>query len=320
MVANDEAMRKAGKLSIQEIQCLGSLLYTARGRVVDPARMKWCRDILHKKEGMFSDFRGTLELVVLTKMSLADDPEHYLDGLVGVHEQVVAGKKVRLVQHALAAMVIHDLCPAGQVGQVVEETKRLYEAVREAHPFITDSSDMAFIALMVMSGKSPTTAAEDAEECFQLLRERYRIGADAAQSAAQVLSLSAKAPDDKVARFLSLYDALKAAKHHTDKGKAMSVLATFADVDASQDEIVAAIGEVDKWLKPHRGYGAFGVGGNFRRMIAAALVSQEYRGGGADGAADAGVSSAIVQLAIEELVVLFVLLMMSTTTVVTATN
>ena len=163
---------------------------------------------------------------------------------------------------------------------------------------------MALVALMIMSGKDPEQAAEQAEELYRTLKDSYRIGSEAAQTAAMVLALSEKAPEVKVKDFIELYEACKASGHATYKDISMAIYAIFADLDVDRAEVVGEIGEVDMWLKGHKGYGAFGTGASTRRLFAATFVLEEHQT--AEPAAAIGVSRAVTQAIVEELLLILI--------------
>ena len=75
-------------------------------------------------------------------------------------------------------------------------------------------------------------------------------------------------------------------------------------IDADRAEIVAEIGEVDEWLKGHKGYGPLGVGASIRRLIAATLVLEDRQG--TNPATVAGTTSAVAQAVVEELVLILI--------------
>ena len=191
----------------------------------------------------------------------------------------------------------------------MEKTRQTYAMLKKQHPFLTDESDMSLVALMIMAGKDPVQAAEEAERLFQAMKNDYKIRSDVAQSAAMVLALSDKPADRKLEAFFGLYDACKAAKHETAKDKAMVIYAAFADADYDLNETVASIGEVDNWLKGQKGYGLFSLGTSERRLFAASMVLKDMQAGGAAAALSA--TNAITQAIIEELVLILVMIILT---------
>ena len=308
-IRNETAMRKVAKIEHEAVLKLCAMMHVNAGREVNPERMKECSSILKSRAGVFSNFRGTLQRVVVAKMAIADDPAAFIDGVMDVYEKLKAGRKLPGEMLAMAATTIAEHCPAEQRIEVVEKTRETYAKLKEKHPFLTDESDMSLIALMIMAGKDPEQAAEEAEGLFQTMKKEYKVGSDVAQSAAMVLALSDKPVQQKLEAFFGLYEACKNAKHATSRDKAMVIYSAFADVDCDLNETVGAIGEVDDWLKGQKGYGAFSLGTSERRLFATSIVLEDMQAGRI--AATAGVTNAIAQAIIEELVLILVMIILT---------
>ncbi len=303
-IRNEAALHKGHKLELEQIVKLAAMMYANAGRDVDAERLKECKRILKDKVSVFSNFRGYMQYLVQVKMALSDDPNAYIDGVLGVYKQLKEGIKLPGEMVAMAATTIYENCPAESHAEVVGKTREAYAKIKEQHRFLTGEEDMALIALMIMAGIDPDQAAEKAEELYVMLKDRYLPGSDTPQSAAMVLALSEKPAEQKAADFVGLYDACKAAGHATSKDKAMAIYATFADLDADRADIVADIGEVDEWLKKQKGYGALGVGASIRRLFAATLVLEDFQVTGASTATSA--TNAVAQAIVEELVLILI--------------
>lgn len=305
----EEAMRKSAKLEYEHVLKLCAMLHVNAGREVDAERIKECGRILKEKAGIFSNFRGTLERVVTVKMALADDPAAWISDVMDVYQQLKTGVKLPGEMIAMAAATIVENCPAERRAEIAGQSLEAYAKLKKIHPFLTDENDMSLIALMIMAGKDPDRAAQEAEELFQAMKTHYKIGVDIAQSAAMVLALSDKPANQKLEAFFTLFEACKAEKHATAKDKAMVVYSAFADADYDLAETVAAIGEVDDWLKGQKGYGALSLGTSERRLFAAAIVLEDMQAGCA--AATAGVTGAVTQAIVEELVLILVMIIVT---------
>ena len=293
-IRNETAMRKVAKIEYEPVLKLCAMMHVNAGREVNADRIRECSGILKSRAGIFSNFRGTLQRVILTKMALANDPAAYIDHVMDVYGKLKADHKLPGEMLAMAATTIVDHCPEERRTEIVEKTRQTYAMLKKQHPFLTDESDMSLVALMIMAGKDPVQAAEEAERLFQAMKNDYKIRSDVAQSAAMVLALS---------------DACKAAKHETAKDKAMVIYAAFADADYDLNETVSSIGEADNWLKGQKGYGAFSLGTSERRLFAASMVLKDLQAGGA--AAASSVTNAITQAIVEELVLILVMIILT---------
>jgi hypothetical protein len=212
----------------------------------------------------------------------------------------------------MTAMTIKDVCPAERVDEVAVQTRDAWIKTRKLHPLLTGEDDMALMALMCTAGMDADAAAERAEAIFGHMVDKG-IPKSAAQSCAMVLSLYDRPVDEMVAKMCDLYQALKEAKHATSRlrDESMAIYAAFTDVEAPTETLVTEIGEVDTWLRRQRGYGPMGVGGNVRRLIAAAMVLRDYETENATSASIAiNAASAVTQAIIEQVVFTVMLLIL----------
>ena len=272
-IENEKAVRKASFLEFDDVIKVGALFYTAKRMTPDAEKIRACKEILKRKTGFFSNFRGLLMFAIQVKMSVSPDPEAYLDAVLAIYKKLAEGRILPGEILAMAAMTIYDQSQGRDVDLVIAEVKESYARIKQKHKFLTDENDISFIALMVLSGKDVDQTLEEVETLYTALKERFRMPSDTAQSAALVLSMSRKPVDQKVESFIGLYEALKEVKHATSKAKAMSVYAAFTDLAVPREQLVEEIGEVDDWLKHQKGYG-FLSSSDVRRVMAATLALQ----------------------------------------------
>ena len=317
-VRNEASLKKGHALDYESIVKLAAMQYSNAGREVDADRLKECKRIIKDKVGIFSNFRGHMMYLVQVKMALSDDPEAYFDGVLRVYEQLKAGVVIPGELLAMAAITIYDNCPPEARDEVTAKTREAYAMFKAQHRFLTGEEDMALIALMIMAGIDPRQATDRAEELYVILKDSFLPGSDTPQAAAMILSLSDKPAMQKAQDFLALYDACKAAGHATSRDKAMAIYATFADLDADRAELVAEIGEVDEWLKKHKGYGTFGVGASVRRLIAATLVLEDRQAGNTIGLG--GATNAVAQAIVEELLLILVTIIVTSAVISASTS
>ena len=293
-------------------------MYANAGVEVDIDRLKECKRILKDKVGPFSNFRGYMNYIVQIKMALSDDPNAYIDGVLNIYTQLKQGIMLPGEMVAMAATTIYDSCPEEQRDAVAQKTRDAFAKTNKQHRFLTGEGDLALVALMIMAGIDPSQAAEDAEELFVMLKDRFLPGSDGPQAVALVLALSNKPATQKVQDFFALYDACKDAGHATSKDRSTTIYAAYADVDANRDEIVAKIGEVDMWLKRQKGYGMLGVGASTRRLFAATLVLEDWQE--ANATATTGTTDAVAQAVVEEMLLILISILISTAIVSVSIN
>ena len=274
-IENEKIIRKASFLELDDIIKVGALFYTVRGITPDADKIRACKEILKRKTGIFSNFRGFLQFAIQVKMAVSPDPEAYLDAVLATYKKLAEGRILPGEIVVMTAMTICDLTGGSSADSEIAAVREAYAKVKQKHKFLTDENDLSYIAMMVLSGEDVDRKLEEAEMLYVSLKERFRMPSDTAQSAAMVLTLSKKPVEQKAEGFISFYQALKEAKHATSKGKPMSVYAAFADLNAPRDLLVNEVGEADEWLKRQKGYG-FLSSSDVRRVMAAALVLQQH--------------------------------------------
>ena len=91
---------------------------------------------------------------------------------------------------------------------------------------------------------------------------------------------NSKSADVKVDEFVEFYNQLKNTGHATSKSQYMSIYGAFADLTylkelgVPESDTIAAIGEVDDYLKRKPGYGMFSINKDMRKVLAATLTLQ----------------------------------------------
>lgn len=312
-LANEASFRDADRWDFDEMSKLAALICTSRDHEIDAQRYREVKRILKQNAGIFSNWRGLMQVVVVTKMTLADDPQAYFEGVNAAYRKLTEGKILREEEHALCAMTLYEACTPERLDGAIAQTLAQYRAARQAHPVITSSSDLTMLALMVLAGYDVEEASTNAEECNELLKPFLKMFPDTRQMTSHVLVLSDKPSQEKVDKFWSLYQALKAAKHAMSRSMAISILAAYVDLDIPESQLVSEISEVDEYLKSRKGYGnVFGVGSSFRRLMAAVLVLQDHLAKEGMHIVNA-TSTAIVEAIAEQIVSTIILLVVITT-------
>lgn len=183
-IENEKAVRKASFLEFDDVIKVGALFYTAKRMTPDAEKIRACKEILKRKTGFFSNFRGLLMFAIQAKMSVSPDPEAYLDAVLAIYKKLAEGRILPGEILAMAAMTIYDQSQGRDVDLVIAEVKESYARIKQKHKFLTDENDISFIALMVLSGKDVDQTLEEVETLYTALKERFRMPSDTAQSAA----------------------------------------------------------------------------------------------------------------------------------------
>ncbi|MBQ2689011.1 MAG: DUF4003 family protein [Solobacterium sp.] len=286
-VRNYAAMAKENVWGNDMVRMAAAGISVVGHRPLDIKRIQYCEQLLKAHESIFSSLRGLGSYVYCVKMAMSDDPEAWLDHLSEVHAALRRGWFTNGTT-ALAAMNIVDIVPPEQYGIIVERTLQIYEAMGNAHVFLTSEEDMAFAALMAIMGESPTVIHRKAEEMYSILLDTLDAGRNTIQTISHILSLYDGDPESMCRMVVALHEGLKQAGHPMGGESSAAVLATFAASRRDIRELVEDIAAADDFLYGHKPFkGIFGQSARLRRMIAVLCVQS------AEESADSGLSASI---------------------------
>lgn len=301
LTENYRILAAGNKLEYTEMVLACAGIYMAAGVKPDTERLQAAKMLLKSRAGIFSNFRGSDELLVRCKMAMADDPARYFDRLeqeYGKIKTFFSGE-----QTVLAAMILAE---QNASGGLAEKTKQIYREMKEAHPWLTSENDLPFAALMAASGRNASAVCAEAEEIYAILRKSLRADRDTLQMLSHILAVRGGRADAKCEKLCALAEGLKAAKHSLGRGSRLAILGLLADAGLPADALVERIGETDDYLKqfkPFRGF--FGVGRDCRRMFAVQMVQASL--GEEDGLGAAAMLSASVELAILTMILMMII-------------
>lgn len=285
------------------LACAG--IFLAAGVTPDMNRLAECKKLLKSKAGIFSNFRGSDELLVRCKMALSADPELYFENLEREYQRIktfFSGE-----QTVLAAMILAE--QGSSVEDLAEKTKQIYKDMKEAHPWLTSENDLPFAALMAVSGRDASSVYAEAEEIYALLGKNLHADKDTRQMLSHILAIRSGSAAEKCEKLCALADGLKAAGHSLGRGSRLAILGILADSTLPTASLVERICETDDFLKQYKPFhGIFGVGKDCRRMFAVQIVHSSVSGEDTLGA------SAMVAASVELAIITMILLMIIVST------
>lgn len=301
LAENYRILAAGNKMSFTEMTLACAGVYLAAGVTPDLDRIKTCKKLLKQRAGVFSNFRGSDELLVRCKMALAPDPALYFDRLKDAYAQIktfFSGE-----QTVLAAMLLAE--QSATVAPAAEKTRQIYKEMKRAHPWLTSENDLPFAALMAVSHTDAATVYENAETIYGLLKGRLKADRNTLQMLSHVLAVRGGRAEDKCEKLCALAEGLKAAGHSLGRGSRLAILGILADSNLPVDLLVARICEADDCLKQYKPFrGIFGVGRECRRMFAVQMVQASLTG--QEGSGVSAVLTASVELAIITMILMMI--------------
>ena len=302
LVENYRVLAAGNKLEFTEMNLACAGIYLAAGVKPDMEKLKECKKLLKSRAGIFSNFRGSDELLVRCKMALSPDPENYFDRLESEYKRIKSFFSGE--QTVLAAMILAE--QESSEG-MAEKTKQIYQDMKGAHPWLTSENDLPFAALMAVSGKDAAAVYAEAEEIYAILKKNLRADRDTLQMLSHILAIREGRADAKCEKLCALAEGLRAARHSLGWGSRLAILGLLADSGLPAEALVERICETDDFLKQHKPFrGLFGVGRDGRRMYAVQMVHAALSGEDSIGAS--AMMTASVELAIITMILMLIIM------------
>ena len=302
LVENYRILSGRNKMEFPEMVLACAGIFLAAGVTPDMNRLAECKKLLKSKAGIFSNFRGSDELLVRCKMALSADPELYFENLEREYQRIktfFSGE-----QTVLAAMILAE--QGSSVEDLAEKTKQIYKDMKEAHPWLTSENDLPFAALMAVSGRDASSVYAEAEEIYALLGKNLHADKDTRQMLSHILAIRSGSAAEKCEKLCALADGLKAAGHSLGRGSRLAILGILADSTLPTVSLVERICETDDFLKQYKPFhGIFGVGKDCRRMFAVQIVHSSLSN--EDSLGTSAMVAASVELAIITMILLMII-------------
>ena len=315
LVQNRKAIQKAFKWENDAMLLAGSSFYVGMNLEADTNRLKFCEDVLKRKTGIFSAYRGNTKMPILCKMATKENPEQYFAEIDEIVHQMKDIKWINNDYKILSAMTLRDHTEMDNIPECLHEMLRLYEGMKKNHPWLTEGEDVPFAALLVTSGMDVEMLLAEMERCYQELGKKFR-NKNAVQSLSHVLAVNPVDTTEKCQRVEDIFNQLKEQKHKYPSGFELAVLGTLAMLNVPTETLVEEIIEADDFLKKQERFGTFNVGAEKRRMYAALMVMDTHMPP-ADTAHESLVNSVLALVIAMEVCVL-ILMTTTATTIVTA--
>ena len=274
--ANRDAVKKAFRWDKKELFAVCANIFCANGQTADADRLKECLAVIKRNTGAFSKFRSKKIRSILSSMlAIGENPEERM-ALANDYYRMLKRKFKGSEYLVLAAFLLTDLADQSLTEETAGRGKEIYRRMNRKHRMLTDKTDSVFAMLLAFSGRPDDELPEDTEACYRILKARFAAGPS--QTAAQVLSASAAAPEEKTQRVTDLYDALLEAEIKYGKSGELAPLAALSLTDTPIPALAEEIRDADEYLGTTKLYGTRDEDLAQRAMHAVMIVSDRYAG------------------------------------------
>lgn len=268
---NRAALKAYCKWSSEQFYPICASIFIDERKSADPERLRQCRRVLRKETGIFSTFRSGSELVMISMLAVENLPELQMRRAREVYallRELFIGSEYL----AVAAMHITKMVEPDRYKAISTRAKRLYEKMKQDHPFQIDASDAVVAIMMAMSQLTDVQLLHEAENCEVLLRKELGRGT-AVRTLARVLTLIEATSELKCHRVISLYRLLKKKGYCYGTGYELATLGVLAMLPADIETIAYETILAYKCLSGQKCYGVFGLSKTQRLMHAGMIVT-----------------------------------------------
>lgn len=146
--------------------------------------------------------------------------------------------------------------------------------MRSEHPFLTNSQDCIYAALLALSPRTDEEIIEETEKCYDILRGKF-FSSNAVQSLSHILAFLDGTAEEKCSRTLELYDRLKLNGCRYGTNFELPTLGVAAMLPGEIKDIARDIAEANEFLSHEKGFGFFSIGAKQRLMYAGMIVTSD---------------------------------------------
>ena len=121
-VQNRDRIKSEYHLESAYMYPLCANIWTSRDRLADLDKMKEALALLKEKTGVFSNFRGTAKMMIVTMLSMSDSMELSMNQLLTLYEELRStfGRSEFMV---IIADIMVELLEPEQYGEMIQRTR-----------------------------------------------------------------------------------------------------------------------------------------------------------------------------------------------------
>lgn len=222
-------------------------MFVEMGKMPDKWKLRRCDKLLVKKAGLFCNLSGISALLIITILSLSDNPEKRLDELM--EARAILREYFPPVPDyiSLASVVLSEESDSSAWKQIAEKAKYIYDEIKVEDKLLTIGGDIVFSVILAKSGLDPERVKEETGICRNILREEG-FESKSIHSLSRVLALDSDYPEVNCDRFVRLYRSLSEKGFKYGKDYQLPMLGLAALIPSDIEFIAEDIMNVDSYL------------------------------------------------------------------------
>lgn len=312
IINNQKKLKKKmfWEIDSNDTAIMGALIQASRGIEADVERYAECKKILKKNIDVFSAFRGIAETMIISKMTVVDNPEEYLKGCLVVYKKLRSIHKLTASPFmVMAAMTLYENGGVEKSDEMIEKLEGLYKSLKKQHPLLITDDDRGYLSMLVASGMNLEVMSESIESAYQACKG-ISVNKNKTNSLAQVLALSSKDPSANAEEVSAIIEKLKKNGHPVSKYYGLGAVGALVLLDKPADEIVSLISEISDYLKKFHAFKWYYMGKR-RRTVYACLIAFLLNSEGISDSIVGSISNTMTMAIVEEIVMSLVILMVT---------
>ena len=315
IINNQKKLKKKmfWEMAPNDTAIMGALIQASKGVETDVERYVQCRKILKKNIDIFSAFRGVARPMIISKMTVADNPEEYLNGCLTVYKKLRSiHKLVASPFLVMAAMTIYESGGVERADELIEKLENLYKSLKKKHPLLITDDDRGYLAMLVASGMDLDAMSESIENTYQVCKS-ISINKDGINSLAQVLALSSKDANENAEEAVTLLKSLKDSGHPISKYYGLGAVGALVLLNKTVDEKVELVAEISDYLNEFGAFKWYRMNKR-RRTVYACLIAVMANAEGIAENVAGNISNTLTMTIVEEIIMTLVIIMVVSST------
>ncbi|MBR7089481.1 MAG: DUF4003 family protein [Lachnospiraceae bacterium] len=312
--ANKNLIHKKFVWDYNLMSVLSSLVYTSEDREADVEKMKKCLSVIKKNSGVFSPFRSSERLFLVSKMALSSDPEKYFADVKALYDKIRKGRFSKDTFMVIAAVNIVDAGRISEAETIIGKFNDLMARMKKEHPMLTANSDMPMVICLAMTDKSADEIIDEMEANYTALKTVFRGHSDSVQGLAEVLTLQDGTSAEKCRKVFDIYNAFGNAHRKYSKEYGLASLGALIGSSKAPEDLVSEICEAERYLAGKKGMGASVMGKSDRLMLAALLAAD------CEGISGNGMKNPIIVETIQTIIAMEMMMVVVATTAATSSS
>lgn len=303
--SNSEALRKEFKWREAGARRLAALVCTFEGKPVNGPAIVTGLDVIKENTRMFSLFRGNMNFVIATKLSLTGNHEQVFADTLELAQRLKDAKFRSSDYLAVGAYLIATHTTRDNYESIITRARAFYDNMRKQSWFRTGQDDYIFSIMLGLSDIDPAVGAARIQELYDKLKSEFKwAGANSVQALCQMLTLGGKT-DEALEHLLCVRTTLRSQRIKLDRTYTLPSLGALSLLEVDGEVLANQLLEAQRYLRKQKGFGSFSISTQELLLFSSAIIASVYTEE-MDGNVMAATSTSIINIIIAQQVAMMI--------------